>query len=146
MHIAALMRCKFILARKVRERIAAIRQRERDGVYQRRLFAPEAKPDVSFDYAFAFEDGMYWDQRRYRGRWKPRRHFLGPDWVPAFDGVENGEEFRCAQVIDSLPRVKFWIRNVAKHPACAGESGCLRRPARFYPDFVAMREDGSGYW
>ena len=139
MHIAALMRCKFILARKVRERIAAIRQRERDGVYQRRLFAPEAKPDVSFDYAFAFEDGMYWDQRRYRGRWKPRRHFLGPDWVPAFDGVENGEEFRCAQVIDSLPRVKFWIRNVAKHPA----SFWLPTAAgRFYPDFVAMLEDG----
>ena len=139
MHIAVLMRCKFILARKVRERIAAIRQRERDGVYQRRLFAPEAKPDVSFDYAFAFEDGMYWDQRRYRGRWKPRRHFLGPDWVPAFDGVENGEEFRCAQVIDSLPRVKFWIRNVAKHPA----SFWLPTAAgRFYPDFVAMLEDG----
>ena len=87
MHVAALMRCKFILARKVREKIAAIRQSERDGEYQRRLFAPNAKPEVSFDYAFAFEDGMYRDQRRYRGRWKPRRHFLGPDWVPAFDGV-----------------------------------------------------------
>ena len=35
MHIAALMRCKFILARKVRERIAAIRRQERNGVYQR---------------------------------------------------------------------------------------------------------------
>ena len=68
--IAALMRCKFILARRVREKIAAIRQQQRGKVYQQYLFAPEAKVDVSFDDDFAFKDGMYWDQNRYRGRWK----------------------------------------------------------------------------
>lgn len=139
MHIAALMRCKFILARKIREKIAAIRQREREGVYQRHLFAPEAKPELSFDRAFTFRDGMYANQRCYRGRWKPRKHFLGPENVPAFDGAENGEEFMCAQIIDSLPDVKFWIRNVARHPA----SFWLPTAAgRFYPDFVALLEDG----
>jgi type III restriction enzyme len=139
MHISALMRCKFILARKVREKLAAIRQQERDGVYQRYLFAPEAKVDVSFDEAFAFKDGMYWDQRRYRGRWKPRRHFLGPDHVPAFDGAENGEEFQCAQAIDSLPGLKFWIRNVARHP---NSFWLPTATDKFYPDFVAQLEDG----
>jgi len=139
MHIAALMRCKFILARKVREKLAAIRQQERDGVYQRYLFAPEAKVEVSFDQAFAFKDGMYWDQRRYRGRWKPRKHFLGPDHVPAFDGAENGEEFQCAQAIDSLPGLKFWIRNVARHP---NSFWLPTATDKFYPDFVAQLEDG----
>lgn len=139
MHIAALMRCKFILARKVREKLAAIRQQERDGVYQRYLFAPEAKVDVSFDEAFSFKDGMYWDQRRYRGRWKPRKHFLGPDHVPAFDGAENGEEFQCAQAIDSLPGLKFWIRNVARHP---NSFWLPTATDKFYPDFVAQLEDG----
>lgn len=139
MHIAALMRCKFILARKVREKLAAIRQQERDGVYQRYLFAPEAKVDVSFDQAFIFTDGMYWDQRRYRGRWKPRRHFLGPENVPAFDGAENGEEFQCAQAIDSLPGLKFWIRNVARHP---NSFWLPTATDKFYPDFVARMEDG----
>lgn len=139
MHIAALMRCKFILARKVREKLAAIRQQERDGVYQRYLFAPEAKVEVSFDQAFSFKDGMYWDQRRYRGRWKPRKHFLGPDHVPAFDGAENGEEFRCAQAIDSLPGLKFWIRNVARHP---NSFWLPTATDKFYPDFVAQLEDG----
>ncbi len=135
MHIAALMRCKFILARKVCEKIAAIRQSERECVYQRHLFAPDAKPEISFDHAFAFRAGMYQDQRRYRGHWKPSKHFLGPDRVPAFDGAENGEEFRCAHVIDSLPGMRFWIRNVARHhhsfwlPTASG---------RFFPDFVAM--------
>ena len=139
MHIAALMRCKFILARKVREKLAAIRQQERNGVYQRYLFAPEAKVEVSFDQAFIFKDGIYWDQRRYRGRWKPRRHFLGPENVPAFDGAENGEEFQCAQAIDSLPGLKFWIRNVARHP---NSFWLPTATDKFYPDFVARMEDG----
>ncbi|WPB83606.1 DEAD/DEAH box helicase [Sediminicoccus rosea] len=139
MHIAALMRCKFILARKVREKLAAIRQQERNGVYQRYLFAPEAKVGVSFDDAFTFKEGMYWDQRRYRGRWRPRKHFLGADNLPAFDGTEDGEEFQCAQAIDSLPTVKFWIRNVARHP----NSFWLPTASdKFYPDFVAMLDDG----
>lgn len=139
MHIAALMRCKFILARKVREKLAAIRQQERDGVYQHYLFAPEAKVEVSFNQAFAFRDGMYWDQRRYRGRWKPRKHFLGPEHVPAFDGAETGEEFQCAQAVDSLPGLKFWIRNVARHP---NSFWLPTATDKFYPDFVAQLEDG----
>lgn len=138
-HIASLMRCKFILARKVREKLGAIRQQERDGIYQRYLFAPEAKVDVSFDEAFAFRDGMYWDQRRYRGRWKPRKHFLGHDQVPAFDGAEDGEEFQCAQAIDSLPGLKFWIRNVSRHPS---SFWLPTATDKFYPDFVALMDDG----
>ena len=139
MHIAALMRCKFILVRKVRDKIAAIRHRERAAVYQRYLLAPDAKTDVSFDNTFVLEDGMYREQRRYRGRWKPTRHFLGPDRVPAFDGADDGEEIRCAQVIDSLPGVKFWIRNVARHRA---SFWLPTASGKFYPDFVAMLEDG----
>lgn len=138
-HIAALMRCKFILARKVRDKIAAIRQQQRNTVYQQYLFGPEAKVEVSFDTGFAFTDGMYWDQRRYRGRWKPRRHFLGPENVPAFDGAEDGEELGCAQAIDSLPGLKFWVRNVARHP---NSFWLPTSTDKFYPDFVAQMNDG----
>ena len=141
LHIAALMRCKFILARKIRDKIGAIQQQERKSVYQQRLFTPEAKVKVSFDdaYAFSFKAGMYQDQRRYRGRWKPGKHFLGPAHVPAFDGIEGGEEIRCAEAIDELPGVKYWLRNVARHP----ESFRLPLAAgSFYPDFVAMLNDG----
>lgn len=81
---------------------------------------------------------MYRDQRRYRGRWKPHKHFLGLDHVPAFDGADGGEEVRCAQALDSLPGVKYWIRNVARHP----ESFWLPTATdKFYPDFVAMLND-----
>ena len=139
MHISPLMRCKFLLARKICEKIAAIRQKERDGIYQRCLFAPEAKVEVSFNEAFRFTDGMYWDQRRYRGQWRPRRHFLGPDHVPAFDAAADGEEFQCAQAMDSLPGLKYWIRNVARHP---NSFWLPTATDKFYPDFVALLDDG----
>lgn len=134
--ISVLMRCKFILARKVQEKITAIRQRERDGVYQRYLFAPEAKVDVSFDSAFRFKAGMYPDVHRHRGRWNPRKHFL--EQVPAFDGAEDGEEIGCAKAIESLPRLKYWLRNIARHPA---SFWLPTATDKFYPDFVAQLED-----
>jgi type III restriction enzyme len=101
--------------------------------------APQAAVTVSFDHTFTFRDGMYADQRRYRGHWRPTRHFLGPDRVPAFDRADYGEEFRCAQALDSLPGLKFWIRNVARHP----DSFWLPTATdKFYPDFVAQLNDG----
>ena len=137
--ISALMRCKFILARKIQDKIDGIRRKERHRIYQRYLFAPGAKATVSFDHSFSFKEGMYGNQRRYRGRWKPRKHFLGPDQVPAFDGAADGEEFQCAQALDALPRLKYWVRNVARHP----DSFWLPTATdKFYPDFVALLEDG----
>ena len=74
---------------------------------------------------------MYLDERRYRGRWKPRKHFL--EHVPAFDGAPDGEEFQCAQALDSLKEVRFWLRNVARHPA---SFWLPTATDKFYPDFV----------
>ncbi len=139
LHIAALMRCKFILARKIRDKVDEIRRQERNKVYQQHLFGPGAKVEIFFEDAFVFRDGMYQDQRRYRGQWKPSKHFLGPDRVPAFDGKPGGEEEQCARVIDSLPGLKYWLRNVARDPA----SFWLPTAAgKFYPDFIAQLEDG----
>ena len=139
LHIAALMRCKFILARRIREKIDHIRVQERNNVYQKHLFDPGAKVEVSFDHVFAFQHGMYRGHRHYRGQWKPGKHFLGPDQIPAFDGKPGGEEEQCARVIDSLPGLKYWIRNVARDPA----SFWLPTAAgKFYPDFIAQLEDG----
>ena len=139
MTISALMRCKFLLATRIQHKIRTIRQLEQESVYQRYLLEPESDVLVSFDHAFDFEEGMYQGQRRYRGHWKPRKHFLGPDRVPAFDGAEDGEEFQCAQAVDSLPDVKYWLRNVARHP----KSFWLPTATdKFYPDFVALLKDG----
>ncbi|MEF9605213.1 restriction endonuclease subunit R, partial [Paracoccus sp. PXZ] len=90
--LTQLMRCKFILARKLAAKIQGFRQMERDKVYQLNLFGPEARVEVSFDDGFRFFDDMYVDVPKYRGtKFKFTKHFMGPDEVPAFDGKDGGE-------------------------------------------------------
>ena len=139
MHVTALTRCKFLLARRIRDKIDTFRTQERRRAYQRCLLAPGARVEVSFDTTFEFKDGMYRDQRHYRGHWKPSKHFLGHYQVPAFDGADDGEEVLCAQTLDSLPEVRYWVRNVARHP----DSFWLPTvTGKFYPDLVALLSDG----
>jgi len=78
--IAQLIRCKFILARKLSDKIASIRQAEREKVYQLHLFAPDAKPEVTFDTGFEFFEGMYQEVPPHRGtKFAFSKHFEGPD-------------------------------------------------------------------
>ena len=139
MNITALTRCKYLLAQKVRDKIDGFRAWERKNVHHRRLFAQDAHVEVSFDTAFEFKEGMYPGVGLYHGHWKPNNHFLGADSLPAFDGVAGGEEEQCAQVLDSLTSVKYWLRNVSQH------SNSFLLPTasdNFYPDFVAKLNDG----
>jgi type III restriction enzyme len=135
--LSALMRCKFILARKIKDKIVEIRKKEEKTCYQRDLFGAEAKVKVSFDEGFEFQDGMFAYCPTYKGPYDFRKHFL--DYVPGFDGNDEGEEFKCAQMLDSLPEVEYWVRNVDRQP------GAFKLPLAhgyFYPDFVAKLRDG----
>ena len=58
MHIAALMRCKFILARKVREKLAAFASGTQQAFISDICSRRTRKVEVSFDKAFAFRG---WD-------------------------------------------------------------------------------------
>jgi type III restriction enzyme len=140
--MSALWRAKYPLAQKLEAKIKSLRQEARNKAYQLYLFEPEAKTGISFDEGFKFFKDMYFDVRKQRGgAFKFRKHFLGPDNVPSFSGKEGdgGEEFQCAQMLDSLSEVEFWIRNVSRHvnsfrlPVASGN---------FYPDFVAKLKDG----
>ncbi len=136
--LSSLMQCKYPLARKVKERIADIRAKERTGVYQRSLFAPEAKPEISFDNGFVFANDMFAGVRTYRGSYRFSKHFTGWDQIAAFDGADDGEELTCAKVLDSLPEVKHWVRNVPRHPSAFW---LPTASGKFYPDFVAELKD-----
>ena len=41
-------------------------------------------------------------------------------------------------VIDSFPDLKYWTRNVARHPT---SFSLPTRTDKFYPDFIALMED-----
>ena len=52
----------------------------------------------------------------------------------------NSEEERVAVLIDGMPEVKHWVRNLVRQPVC---SFWLPTPTdKFYPDFVAELTDG----
>ncbi|WP_252107959.1 MULTISPECIES: DEAD/DEAH box helicase family protein [unclassified Halomonas] len=138
--LSQLMRCKFILARKLSEKIQGFRQAEREKVYQANLFGPDAHIEVSFDQGFTFFDEMYAGVPTYRGSYRFKKHFMGPDAVPVFDSKKvNGEEEQCAFIIDLHPRVKYWTRNVSRHP---NSFALPTSTDKFYPDFVALLDDG----
>lgn len=142
--LAALMRCRFILARKLKDKVDALRKAARENAYQTCLFAPDAEVEVSFDEGFRFFDGMFDGVPSYRGtKYTFAKHFLGPDRVPRFDGKGEdgveGEEFKAAQLIDAMAEIEYWVRNVSQHP------NAFRLPVAggwTYPDFVAKLKDG----
>lgn len=79
---ATQMRCRTILARKLRKKIATIRAQVRKRVYQKCLFAPEAKPEVSFANGFQLHNGMFVGVPTYHGtKYRFAKH---PDafWLP----------------------------------------------------------------
>lgn len=141
--LSSLMACKYVLARKLKDRVGAIRREVRKGVYQQSLFGPEARPDVSYERGFVFKEGIFASARKHPSRgYVFTKHFTGPDQVGAFDGDDDdGDELNCARQLDSLPdsALKHWVRNVSKHPDAFW---LPLAEGRFYPDFVAELADG----
>ena len=55
------------------------------------------------------------------------------------DLEDKGEEFACAQYLDVLPEVKFWVRNLERRPQHA--FWLQTASDRFYPEFVCQLND-----
>lgn len=100
----------------------------------------DVRATVSDEYAVEFAEDSYDDVPRYHGAYRFTKHYTRN--VPAFDGKDggaSGEEFACAQQLDALPEVDYWIRNVARHPH---SFSLPLANGRFYPDFVVRLQDG----
>lgn len=53
----------------------------------------------------------------YEGGFQFKKHYFGPKPGELAEKTPTGkltEEFQCAQFIDGLPEVKFWIRNLVR--------------------------------
>lgn len=137
--MAELMLAKYALATKLSNKIKEAYAKARKQSHQISFFAPQARVELNFDNGFEFFDNMYPNELLYRGRYKFAKYYLGANNVPNFDGGVDGEEFQCAKAIDTNKNVKYWIRNVAKHP---NSFWLPTSTDKFYPDFVAMLNDG----
>ena len=141
--LSSLMVARYALLTKIAERIKNALEKAREQIFQTVLFGHDRRIMLDFENGFEFCAGMYDDvELLYSGRYRFRKHYLGTHKIPRFDGKKEngeGEEFDCAMAIDALPQVTYWLRNAQKHRSS------FRLPTstdNFYPDFVAMLDDG----
>ncbi|GAB7140300.1 DEAD/DEAH box helicase family protein [Deferribacterales bacterium RsTz2092] len=126
---------KYALKDKLATKISLARSKAKDESFA--IFMREGKGAIDFNIAVEFTENTYEDQLSYHGKFKFAKHYTSR--VPQIDGNGTGEEFGCARAIDSLGEVKYWIRNVAKHPY---SFSLPTATGNFYPDFVALLDDG----
>ena len=126
---------KFRLMRSIEKKINGHRQGARDKAYQLALDPASKTPlVVSPDICFQYDPRQYPAGRLYRGKFKFQKHYY-----PDIEDM-NGEEVECAQLIDGMDEVEYWVRNIERRP---NHSFWLQTSTdRFYPDFVAKLKDG----
>ncbi len=135
--VEQLARHKFRLSRAIEAKIAEHRKRHAATAYQSLLFgAGSGRIAVSADLALTFAPDNYSPNWYYDGGYRWQRHFFRT----VGELAAEGEEFECAQFIDSMSAVKRWVRNLDRR---ADSSFWLQTATdRFYPDFVAELADG----
>lgn len=143
--LAQLLRGQFVLQRKLGEELEAARVRAYKQGFQQHLFGDgkqvvaQMGPDHGYTYA---ADMTEYPARSYYegGTYKFRKHYYPRvgDLRWKTDGGTITEEFQCAQAIDSLDEVEFWVRNLV-HPS---QFWMPTHKDRTYPDFVAKLTDG----
>ena len=135
--IEVLIRNKYALKDAAAAKIDSHRQNVHQTTYENYLLPECATPVVvSPDHCFSFEPHSYPYNTHYTGHYQFQKHY----YEHIGDLKSDGEEFQCAQFIDTLPDVKFWVRNLERKPQ---HSFWLQTSTdKFYPDFVCLLKDG----
>jgi type III restriction enzyme len=132
-----LARLKFRLRSAIEAKVNAYREEYRRDSYQQTLFGPDRVPlKVGRECCFTYDEDTYSPNWYYEGGWRFSKHYF----KLIGELKSEGEEFECACLIDRLPEVKHWVRNLERRP----ESSFWFQTStdRFYPDFVAELVDG----
>ena len=132
--VEQLAREKFRLADAIWTKIDALRRSEAGKGYNALLFgAGSGKIEVSPKFYFEFDPERYAPNAYYDGPYQFNKHYCRRV------GQLDGEEFECAQFLDTLPEVWHWLRNAVRSET----SFWLQTSTdRFYPDFVVLLNDG----
>ena len=135
--IDVLIRNKYVLKDAAEAKIDSYRQNVHQAAYENFLLPECATPVVvSPDHCFSFDPHRYPYNTYYTGRYQFKKHY----YQHVGDLKSDGEEFQCAQFIDTLPEVKYWVRNLERKPL---HSFWLQTSTdKFYPDFVCLLTDG----
>lgn len=124
---------KFNLRDKIISLINKYRKQARLENYQLILSSDLLTVDEHKFFTFAPEN--YPANWIYTGKYKFNKHY----YADVGELKDSGEEFDCAVYIDSMPEVKYWVRNLEKQPRY---SFWLQTSTdKFYPDFIALLND-----
>lgn len=137
MNLSQLVRKKFELRKIAEQKIKAYRHEARKRAYQELLFGGNAdQVVVSPEKCFTFHPDQY--PRRFDCR---ASETFSKHYYPKVGELEaDGEEFFCAQFIDQMEEVEFWVRNLERQERF---SFWLQTSTdKFYPDFVCKLTDG----
>jgi len=134
--LVTLVRGRFQLLKAVALKIKDHQIKDSKSNYQALLFGDHTTADTTYDYSFQFDPRSYPANSFYQGHYEFNKHYYG-NVIGAFD---NDEEMDCAKDIAQCDDVKFWVRNLVH------DTWAFRLPLSngkfFYPDFVAMLNDG----
>jgi type III restriction enzyme len=135
--LGQLVRKKFELRKIVEEKIKGYRQEARNKAYQELLFG-DAGPEIVVSPGRCF---TYHPDQYPARNWCPASDFFIKHYYPKVGELEGqGEEYLCAQFIDQIDEVEFWVRNLDRQP---NFSFWLQTSTdKFYPDFVCKLKDG----
>jgi type III restriction enzyme len=121
----------------IEEKIKGYRQEARNKAYQELLFGDKG-PEivVSPERCFTYHADQYPARN-----WCPVSDTFSKHYYPKVGELAGeGEEFLCAQFIDQIDEVEFWVRNLDRQP---NFSFWLQTSTdKFYPDFVYKLKDG----
>tara|TARA_B100000676_G_scaffold253910_1_gene259929 strand:- start:5148 stop:7769 length:2622 start_codon:yes stop_codon:yes gene_type:complete len=142
--LAQLLKGQFILRRKLSEQLQIAKIRAYKEGFQEALFhggievVTSDAPDHSFTYPA--DMALYPARKYYEGQYRFRKHYYPvPGELPwKTPAGKLAEEFECAQAIDFLDEVEFWVRNLVH----ASQFWMPTSRQRTYPDFVARLKDG----
>ena len=125
---AEMVRLRFTLLKLLTEKVEACRAEAYKKGWQQNLFGAESRACVKANITKIFESENYPAKSFYSGRVQFEKHFY-----PKI-GYMNGEEVRCAQLIDTNKNVATWIRNIESEPLYS--FWLPTHAGKFYPDFV----------
>lgn len=142
--LGRLVRERFELRRRLETRLGVLRKDARRKEYQSALFGEHetVKVRVGGGYEFVYDPNSY-PARTVCPRSADfvKHYYEKVGELEATTPAGNiGEEFQCAQFIDGLSEVRWWVRNLERQPA---HSFWLQTSTdRFYPDFVIQLKNG----
>jgi len=140
-HLSVLELDRFRFRDQIEQAIARHRNAEVKAAFQQWLL-PESQLVVTDERGIDFRAQLYEPSWIFDGSFVFKKHYYGPKPGELRERKADRsltEEFQCAQFLDGLNEVAYWVRNLSRK---ATSFRLQTATDFFYPDFVCQLTDG----